>query len=811
MVYSEDELYGMHPQRVFPGSASAVAFPLGGIGTGNVSLGARGELRDWEIFNRPAKGFSLPNTYFALWARPEGESPVTKVLQSLPPPPHTQSHGYHPTSGLGLPHFTSTLFRGEYPIAWVYFEDSDLPIKVTLESFTPFVPLNAEDSGIPGAYLIYRVENISPKRIDVAIAASITNPVGEVRRDRFGGFSVERGGNANDFRRQGRILGLFLRSNSYPLYDLRYGDLSLVTMNSHVTFKRVWLPSRWACDSVEEFWRDFSTDGKLEDLGIEDPSEEGQTYTGSIAAMETIAPGEVKDFVFILSWFFPNRIKSWDSDAEDLEDVEIVRNHYSRRFSSSWDVAMHLARRYDELRSITLSFHDALFNSTLPTHVIDAVASNITVLRSPTCFWLEDGSFMAWEGCFDDAGCCAGTCTHVWNYAQTVAFLFPDLERLMRRSELLVETNQEGKMNFRGLTSLGQIWDHEAAADGQLGTVIRVYREWKFSGDDAFLKELWPKVKSAVNYSSLYWDKDQDFILEGRQHNTYDIEFYGPNPLTGILFLGALRAAEEMAKYLGSESASSYAQAFEASSKKLDQLLWNGEYYIQKLDDPNEHRYQHASGCLSDQLFGQTLASLTGLGYLLPKEHISRALESIFAYNFKPNFWNHTNTQRVYALGDDAGLVMCTWPFGDRPSFPFPYSDEVWSGTEYQVATLMIYEGLLDEALTIIRATRDRYDGFKRNPWDEVECGHHYARSMASWGLLIALSGFYYDGHSNTMTFDPKINKENFACFWSTSKAWGTFSQTTDPQTGNIIPRVEVLYGDAQGMKVLACGQEINL
>ena len=767
--------------RTLGPEATAAAFLLGGIGAGNVSLGSRGELRDWEIFNRPAKGYTLPNTWFAIRACARGTDPVTRVLQSPVRAPHIESHGYHQSTAAGLPHVAGSTMLGEYPIVWVTFEDPHLPVQVCLEAYTPLIPLNAEDSGLPGAYLTYTVSNASHEPVDVSIVGSILNPVGSAEIGQFGHPHVPQGGRNRNVRRESDgLAGLYLHSERYGPEDLRYGDVALAVMDDPVTCKPVWHRGSWAHEALEELWNDFSLDGRLEDLSIDTPSDDGKTDTGSVTVASTIAPGESRNFRFVLAWYFPNRINGWNDEARVRRPGrETIRNHYATRFDSSWEVARYLAEHRGRLERETRAYRDALFQSTLPAFVIDAVASNVAALRSTTCFWLEDGRFLGWEGCFDDEGCCPGTCTHVWNYAQTAAFLFPELERSMRRTELQDETEPDGKMNFRALKIFESVWDHEAAADGQLGTVMRVYREWRLSGDDSFLRAMWPSVQAALRYAVEYWDTDNDLILDGRQHNTYDIEFYGPNPLTGVFFLGALRSAEEIACYLGDDgSARRYAVAFARSAERLDALCWNGEYYEQRLDDVDAYPYQHGTGCLSDQLLGQQMAHLLGLGHLLPREHVRTALESIYHHNYLQDFTNHVNTQRTYVLNDEAGLLVCSWPRGGRPRVPFPYSDEVFTGIEYQVATHLIYEGLVDEGLTIVRAVRARHDGVRRNPWNEVECGNHYARSMASWGLLPAL---------------------------------GTYAQRRNHATGQMEPSVRVLYGDASGVRVRACGQEWTL
>ncbi|HHY98492.1 MAG TPA: hypothetical protein GX509_07120, partial [Firmicutes bacterium] len=257
----------------------------------------------------------------------------------------------------------------------------------------------------------------------------------------------------------------------------------------------------------------------------------------------------------------------------------------------------------------------------------------------------------------------------------------------------------------------------------------------------------------------------------------------------------ALRAAEEMAQALGdTEAALEYRKVFEKGSKRLDEQLWNGEYYIQRYDPEQVKRYQYGEGCLSDQLLGQWFAEVVGLGYLLPRDKVRQALKSIFNYNWKRDLRNFANCQRVYALDNEKGLVVCSWPKGGRPEIPLPYCDEVWTGIEYQVAAHLIYEGFVEEGLAIVKGVRDRYDGEKRNPWDEVECGHHYARAMASWSLLLALSGYEYSAPEMQIGFAPRISPEHFQCLFTTGSAWGIFSQ--ELKDCHFMMKIEALYGE---------------
>jgi uncharacterized protein (DUF608 family) len=332
-----------------------------------------------------------------------------------------------------------------------------------------------------------------------------------------------------------------------------------------------------------------------------------------------------------------------------------------------------------------------------------------------------------------------------------------------------------------------------AAADGQMGTVMKMYRDWQLSGDDEMLRRLWPEVKAALAFCWVEggWDADRDGVMEGCQHNTMDVEYYGPNPQMEGWYLGALRAGEEMARYLGDEAfAAECGRLFTAGKRWTDANLFNGEFYIHEIRPPrmqediypgllvgmgakdlSQPDYQLGPGCLVDQLVGQFMAHVCGLGYLLDEENVRTTLRSILKYNSKDNFSDHFNCMRSYVLGDEAALLMASYPH-ERPDNPFPYFTEVMTGFEYTAAVGMMYEGQAAEGLKCVENIRARYDGRKRSPFDEAECGHHYARAMASWAAVLALSGFQYSAVTRSMRFAPRSGRH----FWSNGSAWGVCS-----------------------------------
>jgi hypothetical protein len=282
-----------------------------------------------------------------------------------------------------------------------------------------------------------------------------------------------------------------------------------------------------------------------------------------------------------------------------------------------------------------------------------------------------------------------------------------------------------------------------------------------------------------------------------------------------IWYLGALRAMEEMAIHMSDhEMASRCKKLFMNGSRWVDENLFNGEYYYhqiivpEKETIPEEHLigmgaenygnpdYQLGKGCLVDQLVGQYVAHICDLGYLLDKDNVGMAHRSIMKYNYRDSLSDHFNCFRSYALGDEAALLMAAYPV-TRPKNPFPYFTEVMTGFEYSAAVGMLYENQIENGLKCIENIRDRYDGRKRSPFDEAECGHHYGRAMASWSAVLALTGFHYSGIQREITFD----NINGTYFWSNGYSYGTV-QMSDLEIGKQV-KLNVLNGTIEFSNVI--------
>jgi len=523
-------------------------------------------------------------------------------------------------------------------------------------------------------------------------------------------------------------------------------------------------------------------------LSFEDDAAYPVTEKKSTAISTTIvdlAPAEKRTFIFVLAWFFPNHEHG---------------HEYANRFNGASDVAHYVLDNYARLAGDTRKWHKTFYeDSTLPRWLLFRLHSTVCNLATGTCQWWKDGRFWAWEG----VGCCEGTCTHVWNYAHAPARLFPELERAAREMQDFGQGFDEktGLVGFRS--------NRAYAADGQCGTILKAYREHLMSADSSFLQRNWPRIKKALLFS-IAQDGNDDGLIENSQHNTYDINFEGPNTFVGSLYLAALRAGEEMAKEMGDQDfARRCRKIFESGSRLTVERLWDGEYFIQLVDLQKYPKDQYGKGCLSDQLFGQGWAHQLGLGYIYPPQHVKKALQSVWKYNWAPDVGPYNavhKPERWFARPGEPGLLTCTWPKSQYLAEGVRYREEVWTGIEYQVAGHMVAEGMLTEALAICHGIQQRYEPAKHNPFNEIECGDHYARALASWGVYTALCGYEHNGPKGHLGFAPRglatgITPENFQAAFTAAGGWGSFSQKRQADTQ--AEQIEVRWGKLN-LKTLA-------
>ena len=718
-----------------------VALPMGGIGCGSVSLSGRGDLVDWEIMNRANKNYfnrsAGSRPFFAIRVKGAGHESTTMLAGPIHPAELYFAHGCN-VPQCGLPRFAEASFDGAFPFGTVHLSDKGLPVKVDIKGFSPFVPGNSADSSLPVASLEYEVENMTGEPLEVSICAYVRNIAGcDGRND------SPPAGNTTTYREGEGVRGLVFKSEKLNKNSPAWGSFALSTPDADgkLSYRTACVPNHWERTALE-FWDDFSSDGELSA-----PDSAETIPHGGICMKKTVPARGRTSWHWAFTWNFPNR-PAWGDDSK------IVGNWYSKNYADAWDAAEKITPRLGELEERSLAFTRKILALEAPHELKEAALANLAVLKSETVFRVPTGHLLGWEGVNDHSGSCRGSCTHVWNYENAVACLFPDLARSMRDVEFNYAMNPEnGAMEFRVRLPLGTKPGNGVAADGQMGCIMKVYRDWKICGDDKWLAALWPKVKKALAFAWIPaeqwtwnakwreggWDVGKSGLMDGEQHNTMDVNYYGPNSQMGFWYLGALRAAEEMAKAMKDDAfAKECREIYEKGTRRIDAELFNGDYYEQHITEGHgELPYQLGKCCLVDQLVGQQMAHLWGLGDLAKKENLRKTCESIMRWNFLPDFSRHFNNMRTYCAGKESGLLMGSWPRG-RLKTPFPYFGEVMTGFEYVAAAEMVFQGMDTDAVKVVKAIRDRHDGLKRNPFNEPECGHNYARSMASWNVLLA-------------------------------------------------------------------------
>jgi uncharacterized protein (DUF608 family) len=781
------DAFGQHP---FNGSykgqnLSRIAFPIGGIGAGMFLVEGNGNISGLSINHTPDLS-SEPVLFGAIALK--GQPGKARVLEG--PVPDWKKGG-SPESGVGapgkdwgLPRFRKATFISRFPFADIDLNDTAVPLAVHVKAWSPFIPGDEDMSSLPVGSIEYEFTNTGNQAQEYVFSFHAQQFMDSIQAFP-GGFQLCRSCSSDT---DGRKTNFAVFVDQEPDAITDYG----------------WFRGGWY-DPLTMLWK------KIQHADVSAKALESNASGASLFVPFTLRPGGHKTIRLLFAWYVPHshlRIGQWpypDPKEPKLAPGYRAEDYYSPWYSSHFKdveaVAAFWKLQYDSLRAATRKFTRAFYKSTLPVEVLEAVAANLSILKSPTVLRQYDGRFWGWEGCNLNSGSCPGSCTHVWNYAQALCHLFPRLERSMRNTELHENQDSVGHQSFRAALPIRKTNPiFYAAADGQLGGIIKVYRDWRISADSNWLRQLYPKMKKSLDYCIQAWDPKHTGLLAEPHHNTYDIEFWGAEPMCTGIYLEALEAMTRIGRYLH-EPVGNYETLLQKGKTGMEQQLFNGDYFYQhtqwkglQAGDPlalakksffldysedalkiyaqEGPKYQYGTGCLSDGVIGFWMGAVSGLPSVIDPQKIKSHLASVYRYNFKRDLTGHSNPQRsTYALGDEGGLLLCTWPKGGMPSLPFIYSNEVWTGIEYQVASHLIMQGMVKEGLELVHTTRKRYDGSVRNPFDEYECGHWYARAMSSYALIQALTGVRYDAVEKTLYVDSKVG--DFVSFLSTETGFG--------------------------------------
>lgn len=801
-----------------------VAFPIGGTGAGMFCLEGTGSISHMSVRNSPDL-FHEPCIFATIHVK--GMENGTKVVEG--PVPDRKKFGNHGNgtgsvgATYGLPRFSGVKsFEARFPFATVELEDESMPLSVSVTGWSPFVPGDEDNSGLPVGALEYTFTNNSSSEIEAVFAFNSKN---------FMGWRTSTGKIESGFVLQSA------RESENPDHEGYFAVTA--PFETGVTVDCGWFRGGW-WDPMTMAWNKAASG----DVTPVEPLE--GTTGGSLYVPFTLGSGESRTIRLLVSWYVPSSLLRFGEDASEESDFgtrydadlykdtpAYYKPWYATRFSSVNEVAGYWTENFDALRSASDKFSDAFFDSTLPVEALRAVADNLTILKSTTILRQHDGRFWGYEGSGDKWGSCAGSCTHVWNYAQAIAHLFPRLERTMRETEFNVNQDLSGHQMYRsGLPIRPLRHNHVAATDGQLGGIIKSYRDWRISGDTDWIRGLYPQIKASLDYCIRTWDPHEVGAMEEPHITTYESEFWGADGMCTGIYAAALEAFVEISRGLGIDC-SRYEELYGKCRRYMESELWNGEYFYQKVrwtgleaKDPTRligindqayspealalleaegPKYQYGTGCLSDGIIGSWMALCAGLVDPLDSEKVAEHLRSVYKYNLKRDLFTHANPQRPgYAFGHEGGLLLCSWPHGGKQSLPFVYSDEVWTGIEYQVAANLIFEGEVDKGLDIVRTCLDRYDGSIRNPFNEYECGNWYSRALSSYSLLQALTGVRYDAVTSTLYIDSRVG-DDFRSFFAAQGGFGTVGLTDGK------PFLKVVEGNIPVSKVIVSGRESQL
>ncbi|MGJ8676699.1 MAG: GH116 family glycosyl-hydrolase [Akkermansiaceae bacterium] len=751
------------------GNLKYIGMPVSGICTGQVYLGGDGQLWYWNLTavkdkkNNP-KGLRYMEPDRA--KSPAGQGFALQIKGKV----HT----------LDAEGFADVKFTNQYPMGLVDYADSSCPVKVQLEAYTPFIPLNRDESSYPVIVMRYTVTNSSSTSQEVAIAGWIDNNTNGAKGQKVNAYrelediaTVECGADSGEANAM--ALGVFGKEKP-ELVDLEKttpGVTGVFAANSSVS------------------------DGDRVTRNAKQPA------LASIGRKLTLEPSESKTVSFAISWRFPN-VRYGTSFGK--KGTSAGRNHYATLWNSASEAAGQVASREAELYGTTKKWIDTWYDSTLPYWFLERAFIPIDCMQTQVGQRVyPKGSDTEIYNLEEGVRCCPGNCTHVWNYAQGLARIFPEIERECRDK---IEygagfDDSNGMVYFRYSMQEGEN-GRDDAIDGTCGTIIRVLRESQMTTDYSFLKSIWDRVKLSMDFVIKEWDPQEGGLLEGAQHNTLDEPWYGQVHWLINLYHGALKAAAVMARQMEQGAvAERYEKIITKGVPKMVDKLWNEDFGYFVHIPPKDDSQMHGStnGCHIDQVLGDSWMYEVGLAPNLPREKTRKALQALWKYNFTPDvgaFRKVMTNGRWYAGPGDAGLVMTSFPYGKvEPKSGNEnyagYLNECMTGFEWQVAAHMIREDMVEEGLAIGKAIYDRYSPDVRNPYNEVECSDHYSRAMASYGAYLAICGYHYDGPEAKLCFGPKLRPEDFRAAFTVAEGWGRFEQKVTE--GQQSTGIELAYG----------------
>ncbi len=753
-----------------------IGMPVGGINCGNVYLGGDGRLWLWDIFNKNQLGVATKTLPISLEGHNAKE--INNIHGTLYLEPLTDifpfQQGFAVSANDGTSVITKRLhnedweeisFEATYPVATIKYSSKNIPFEVELKAFSPFIPGDEINSGLPATIQSISVKNLTVTDLNIDVLGWLENKT-----------LPDTEKTIKDLKRTNRLIKnadckcILLdceTENDAIKKAADFGNLAFAGISNSMTAFR-------------------SLKGSGEAIKIKDfVSEDAANPVAVIHSSARIKGAKSFTADFVISWHVPNL---------SFKEIPDKGRYYAKQFKDAAEVATYIANKFRYLKSKTILWQKTWYDSTLPWWFLERTFLNTSILATTTCHRMESGRYYAWEG----VGCCAGNCMHVWQYAHAAARIFPAVEKDERtRIDLGIALKEDGGISFRAEA------DKRPAIDGQAGTILRFYREHQMSRDNTWLQTNWDKIKRTVQFL-INQDKNKDGMEDTPLENTLDAVWRGEIAWIVGLSIAGVRAGQAMAEEMNDTVfAEECRQYVEKGKRNMENELFNGEYFIHRADpEVGKKEIGSYNTCHIDQVYGQSWAWQVGLGRVLDKEKTMSALRSLWKYNYMPDVGPYIKNHpggRFYALAGEGGMVMNTnpkqddKPYGEAKAWQIGYFSECMSGFEHQVAAHMMAEGMVEEALVLTRSIHDRYHAHKRNPFNEIECSDHYARAMASYGTFISACGFTYHGPKGHIGFNPRISPENFKAPFTVAEGWGTYTQ--EKQNNSQVHALSVKHG----------------
>ena len=712
------------PLTATGGDLKFIGMPISGIATGQVYLSGDGRLWYWNLTaNKDKKNNPKGPRYMD---PDEAKSPAGQGFA-------LQVDGkIHSLDAQG---FDDVTFTNQYPMGRVNYADAAVPVKVQLDAYTPFIPINRDDSSYPVVVMRYTVTNTSDAVQELAIAGMIENKANGPNKPKVCVYRALENITAIECTAKGKDTN----SVAIGLFGSEKPDLVEMAKDS---------------PNAKRFFKSSGDSADLPADGARVESDGKKKAYSALGRKLSLQPGESKTVSFAMSWRYP-LVRYGTGFGNSKKAKTLGQNHYATLFPTAADASNQIADREEELYGETKKWTETWYDSTLPYWFLERSFMTVNTMQTQTAQRVipPDGKqdiYNLEEG----VRCCPGNCTHVWYYAQGLSRIFPVIERECRdRIEFGIGQNKEsGAIAHRYMG--GKFKD---AIDGTCGAILRVLRESQMTTDYRFLESIWDRSKLTMDHVIKKWDPDEDGMLAGAQHNTLDEPWYGQVHWLINVYHASLKAAAVMARQMKEpQVAERYEQIVAKGAPAMVDMLWNEEfgYFVHKPGEPDDQKHGSTNGCHIDQVLGDSWLMNLGIESTLPQDKIRKSLQALWKYNFTPDvgaFRDVVKNGRYYAAAGDAGLVMCSFPNGKiepksgKESYA-GYLNECMTGFEWQVAAHMIWEGMMEEGLAIGKAIYDRYQPAKRNPYNEVECSDHYSRAMASYGAFLAACGYRYDG-----------------------------------------------------------------